>query len=67
MAMLSTKFCPECGSDNVVMVAGGEIGMWRCVDCGFSGSVFPEKAVIGREEDAIGKEVINKNKGGKKK
>ncbi len=64
--MISTKFCPQCGGDNIVMVAGGEIGMWKCVDCGFTGSIFPEKAIISREEGVkSGKDKLSR-KGGKK-
>lgn len=42
MKMLGKKFCPECGSENVDMVAGGVTGSWVCADCGFVGA-FPEK------------------------
>ena len=47
--MLKIRICPRCGSENVQMVAGGIMGMWMCADCGFSGSVFPEKEIIGGE------------------
>lgn len=46
--MLTKKFCPRCGSENVQVIAGGIIGTWMCADCGFSGSVFPEKEIIGK-------------------
>ncbi len=47
--MLTKKFCPKCGDEDVIMVAGGEIGMWECKKCGFRSSIFPEKEVIGKE------------------
>lgn len=31
------------------MVAGGITGTFMCRDCGFSGSIFPEKPLIGGE------------------
>ena len=42
MKMLGKKFCPQCGSENVDMVAGGVTGSWVCIDCGFAGA-FPER------------------------
>ena len=45
--MIGKKFCPSCGGDNVEMVAGGMTGAWMCVDCGYSGSIFPEKPIVG--------------------
>ena len=45
--MIGKKFCPSCGSENVEMVAGGMTGAWMCSDCGYSGSIFPEKPIIG--------------------
>ncbi len=44
--MLGKKFCPKCGSEDVMMVAGGITGTWMCKKCGFSGSIFPEKELI---------------------
>lgn len=40
---MGAKVCPACGGFDVMMVAGGEIGMWECKSCGFRASVFPEK------------------------
>jgi len=42
MKILGKKFCPQCDSENVDMVAGGVTGSWICVDCGYVGA-FPEK------------------------
>ena len=74
MAIIAKKFCPECGSENVDMVAGGVMGTYACNDCGFTGA-FPEKPLVGTEEetdekmkahlDEIKKEI--KSKGKKKK
>src|SRR3989344_2892271 len=47
--MIGKRFCPNCGSDNVEMVAGGMTGSFMCNDCGFSGSVFPERPIVGRK------------------
>ena len=41
--MMSKKFCPKCKSENIRMTGWGGLGGWECVDCGFRGSVFPEK------------------------
>jgi len=37
------RFCPKCNSRDIVMVAGGQIGMFACVDCGFQSPIFPER------------------------
>ncbi|NCN98678.1 hypothetical protein GW923_00645 [Candidatus Pacearchaeota archaeon] len=44
---MEKKFCPNCKSENVELVAGGVSGTWMCRDCGFSGSLFPEKDIVG--------------------
>lgn len=48
--MTGKKFCPRCGSDDVEMVAGGITGSFMCNNCGYSGSVFPEKEFVGGEQ-----------------
>ncbi len=45
--MIGKKFCPNCGSEEVVMVAGGITGAWMCKECSYSGSIFPEQPLIG--------------------
>ena len=45
--MLGKKFCPNCKSEEVMMVDGGMTGTWMCKKCGFSGSIFPEKEIVG--------------------
>jgi Zn ribbon nucleic-acid-binding protein len=42
---MEVKFCPKCESSDLIMVAGGEIGMWECKDCSFRSSIFPEKEI----------------------
>jgi ribosomal protein L37AE/L43A len=49
MGNIAKKFCPKCQSEDVMMVAGGTIGMWKCKKCGFSGSLFPEKEILGKD------------------
>lgn len=67
MGILAKKFCPECGSENVQMVAGGITGGWMCGDCGYTGQC-PEKPLVIRsgEGDKV-IEDIRKSVGGKKK
>jgi ribosomal protein L37AE/L43A len=47
--MLSKKFCPKCGSEDVHLVAGGMTGTWVCKKCKYTGTLFPEREIIGRE------------------
>ena len=47
--MIGKKFCPNCGSENVYMMAGGITGTWMCSNCGYSGSIFPEREIVGKE------------------
>jgi ribosomal protein L37AE/L43A len=51
MGVLRVRICPNCGSEDVAMVAGGMTGTWMCKKCGFSGSVFPEKELIDKDLD----------------
>ena len=61
--MLTTKFCPRCKSDNVKMIAGGITGSFMCRDCGYAGSIFPEKPVIIKSMNSV----KEKRKGDRKK
>ncbi|MEK6837191.1 MAG: hypothetical protein AABX69_00945 [Nanoarchaeota archaeon] len=43
------KVCPKCGSENVKAdpynpkaAAGLSVPSYMCIDCGFSGNLFPE-------------------------
>ncbi len=46
--MPSVKVCPKCGSENIKVdtnpkvAAGFSPPVYPCIDCGFSGSMFPE-------------------------
>jgi predicted nucleic-acid-binding Zn-ribbon protein len=70
--MLMKKFCPNCGSDNIELVAGGITGGSMCADCGYTG-LFPEKPLIIKEgdddsdEDDFDDEVVSKTKKSKTK
>lgn len=41
--IVNVRFCPKCNGREIVMVAGGQIGLFRCVECGFQSPIFPEK------------------------
>ncbi len=43
MGKIKVKFCPKCGSEEVQMVIGGQMGLWECKKCRYRGSIFPEK------------------------
>ncbi|MFH1307619.1 MAG: hypothetical protein ABIH72_02095 [archaeon] len=43
---MKVKICPKCDNSDLIMVAGGEFGLWECKKCGFRGSLFPEKEII---------------------
>jgi len=51
------KTCPNCGSEDVESVAGDNKGTYRCPDCSYSGSLFPERQIlIEEDEEEHGKE-----------
>lgn len=56
--MIGKKFCPNCGSEDVDLAGGGVMGIWICRECGYSGSIFPEKPFIGGETREISEEDI---------
>ena len=49
---IKIKFCPRCNSTDLVMIAGGSLGLWKCKKCRFQGSIFPEKELGEFEEEA---------------
>ncbi|RMD66254.1 hypothetical protein D6817_04470 [Candidatus Pacearchaeota archaeon] len=43
--MIEKRICPNCGSDDLVMAAGGVMGIFVCKRCGYRGSVFPVRQI----------------------
>lgn len=37
--------CPNCGSRRITLCAGGQIGQYRCEDCGYVGSLVIEQDI----------------------
>jgi len=58
--MLTKKFCPNCGSEEVYMVSGGITGTWMCKKCGYTGPVF-EKEIIESEQKTNKEGKVAKN------
>jgi ribosomal protein L37AE/L43A len=58
---MRVKFCPKCKSTDLVMMAGGNIGIWKCKKCSYQGSVFPEKEIKLKENKKSGKRKKNEN------
>ena len=54
------RFCPRCKSTQIIMVAGGQIGIWQCSRCGFQSVVFPERDFDDKELKK--QEKVNKKK-----
>ena len=52
---MKIKFCPKCGDTDLILVAGAEIGVWRCKMCNFESSIFPEKEMKFKEKTKKGK------------
>jgi Zn ribbon nucleic-acid-binding protein len=80
--MVKIRFCPKCKGTNIVAVAGMQIGIFKCVDCGFRSPIFPVKdledklslkktSLIKENRRKMKKEKVKKKskkeKGGKKK
>jgi len=42
---MKTKFCPRCENTDLIMLAGAEVGIWKCKICDFESSMFPEKNI----------------------
>ena len=41
------RLCPKCGEPNPKMEAGGQIGIYFCVKCGYRGPLVVEE--VGRD------------------
>lgn len=52
------QFCPNCGSENIKLVIGGQAGQYECKDCKFRGAIFPEAT---EEEIKKIREELNKD------
>ena len=50
MSELKIKFCPKCKSLQIMPVAGGQIGIFECVNCKFRGTIFPEKILENKKQ-----------------
>jgi len=42
---MKARFCPKCGSTELILIAGGELGLMECKKCGFRSEIFPEKEI----------------------
>jgi uncharacterized metal-binding protein (TIGR02443 family) len=42
---MKIRICPQCQQDEVMLVAGGSVGMYECKECGFRSSIFPEMEI----------------------
>ncbi len=40
---MRVKFCPKCKSNEIIMIAGGAIGIYECNKCKYRGSILPER------------------------
>jgi Zn ribbon nucleic-acid-binding protein len=49
---MKVKICPKCEGEEVILVAGGTVGMFECKACGFQSSIFPEKEMEVEENGA---------------
>lgn len=45
MSLIKKQYCPQCGSDNVVL-AEPSSGQMMCKECFYCGNDFPEEDVI---------------------
>ena len=49
---MSKKICPQCKSEEVVMPRGDGI-LYRCVNCSYEASIFPELEKIKNKKKKI--------------
>lgn len=45
MSLIKKQYCPQCGSDNVV-IAEPSSGQMMCKECFYCGNDFPEEDVV---------------------
>ena len=60
--MITTKICPNCGSEEVYMIAGGITGTWMCKKCGYSGPVFEKEIIESEVKGKVSKKEIRSKK-----
>ena len=58
--MPGKRFCPNCGSEDVDLMDGGISGNMQCQDCGFFGTLFPERTLLVEDEDLEDDESVEK-------
>lgn len=54
MEKIKIKFCPKCKETRIIPIAGGQIGIFECVNCKFQSAIFPEKEIEIKEEKEKG-------------
>lgn len=59
---MGIKFCPRCKSRDIIMIAGGGIGMYECKKCGYMGSLIPEIEIKKKSKNKLKKETRRKKK-----
>ncbi len=42
---LKVKICPICKSNNITLYMGGQMGNYKCKNCGYVGFIILEKEV----------------------
>jgi predicted RNA-binding Zn-ribbon protein involved in translation (DUF1610 family) len=40
---MKKKICPECGSSEIILNAGGKTGKYECKNCGYVGVIIIEE------------------------
>jgi len=43
------KFCPKCGSENINFLVFYRPSIWKCLDCGYEGSLIIEDSELAKE------------------
>ena len=64
--MTGKRFCPNCGGDNVDLADGAITGSYICLDCDYTGTLFPERTDNKDLEDMDDEVEVNKSKTKKK-
>lgn len=59
--MIGKRYCPQCESDNVTPLEGGDLDMWICNECGHSAADFPQTSIVKSEFDEGGEEEFDED------